>query len=98
MEKEFDQNKNFVPNKSFSEYVEEWKNGKKDENPFMQTVKIEQLEKCINEFEEEKTTETKIEIQQIKKMNFHIEKTVCCNFVVRKNFNYCPNCGRRIKK
>ena len=59
---------------------------------------VEQLETRIKELEEEKTTETKIQIQQIKKLNFHIEKTVCCNFVVRKNFNYCPNCGRKIKK
>jgi hypothetical protein len=24
--------------------------------------------------------------------------TKCCNFLIKDNFNYCPNCGRKIKK
>ena len=59
-------------------------------------AKNEELQNRIKELEEEKTTETKIEIQQIKKLNFHVEKTVCCNFIVRSIHKFCPNCGRKI--
>ena len=57
--------------------------------------KIQQLESRIKELEEEKTTELTVKYDG----TFYVERTTnCCGVGMITTENYCPNCGRKIKK
>lgn len=52
----------------------------------------------FKELEEEKTTELISELEDYFGLKTNIKKTKCCGIAPITNENYCPNCGRKIKK
>ena len=56
---------------------------------------VPKLESRIKELEEEKTTELTVKYDG----TFYVERTTnCCGVGMITTENYCPNCGRKIKK